>query len=969
MFFHIQYRGQLRRTRPELIVSLEDMVSASASAAGGIVETGRKILEATFDEDRIGFWLDLVVFLEKVYSALLKAMPELYGYALVLGRDATEPLARKLCRFNSERNSREATGIWFSPGILGALEFYIIYNRSMGIKGKDLRPLGPYNEDKYPQKASQAPVGVPEGYIELKDFRSFESDGSNYPRRKKIMQAMEGNENTLLLGSDFVDIKDGIHRFCAGLRGRVPPLIISFGALGLECFVDAYTPGIRSFIAIASSGEKEKETLEELDALHALLFRERLRDEWSPGMIEKGSAFISSLLSAYVTAVRTQRYRGVLILEDLSQADDSGKIFINAFSSLPNREKLLVFGSSEEEDLKGWENVFGRIVKIAPDDSAPRKIQADDPLWRSIPVDLLEISSSITILGRYFPVYLFPDLFEEEGLNRDVYYRALKILSALGVTSAENPILFIPGFESCSKRVLGKRMEKVRSTVRRRLLSWVLSGRLRSCFNLLRILSGLGEKIEDAFILKSIKADVFNGTWKGIEKAIDEGYFASVVGEDNSAKTGNVQLLLYIYKTFRALVWGGSTEIRKAFQEPVPPAKMADGSPCYTGCLAQVQANLAAFHIGRRNVDAASEAVRSAMLLNRDLGENAVPAYRLFALVNLSRQRIDDAMEYISFALEQAEKTGQQDEVFLTCYFASSINLLHGNLSRAMRLALKAEETALRLGQKNWGMRARLLRGRLFFEIGRYGDALEVFESITSEINQTLSAIPDSIESNMARTVEAWIFRTKNFLGRFSIMKENAGSDAGIFKIEAAYFTSDYKEAEVLASDFLSSSHQYNFAGFNSEEYNFEDFIFTERPDWQSGFSQCEYMFQPEKVPGTKLVQVYRAMAQCAMHPAYEVRAEILSGMQRFMRDEILPDTDPNDVVYFYAWLCMLRDSKNPKDNLASQVDLNTVVSMAFKRLQRRAGRIDDKETRQAFLSLPRRNNAIFQAAREYKLI
>jgi len=50
-------------------------------------------------------------------------------------------------------------------------------------------------------------------------------------------------------------------------------------------------------------------------------------------------------------------------------------------------------------------------------------------------------------------------------------------------------------------------------------------------------------------------------------------------------------------------------------------------------------------------------------------------------------------------------------------------------------------------------------------------------------------------------------------------------------------------------------------------------------------------------------------------------------------------------------------------------VDMNTVVSIAYKRLQRRAARIDDKETKQAFLTLSRWNNALILAAREYKLV
>ena len=96
------------------------------------------------------------------------------------------------------------------------------------------------------------------------------------------------------------------------------------------------------------------------------------------------------------------------------------------------------------------------------------------------------------------------------------------------------------------------------------------------------------------------------------------------------------------------------------------------------------------------------------------------------------------------------------------------------------------------------------------------------------------------------------------------------------------------------------------------------------------------------------------------------MKAEILSGMQRLIRDELLPDTDPNDAIYFHAWYRMLMDSR---DGQAAKADLSTVVSIAVKRLQRRANRIDDRTVKQDFLNLPRWNSALFQAARGYKLI
>jgi hypothetical protein len=340
------------------------------------------------------------------------------------------------------------------------------------------------------------------------------------------------------------------------------------------------------------------------------------------------------------------------------------------------------------------------------------------------------------------------------------------------------------------------------------------------------------------------------------------------------------------------------------------------------------------------------------MLLNRELGEDAVPAYRLFSLVNFARQKLDDALEYLSFALEQAEKRDQPEELVSICYFGASINLIYGNLSRAERLANKAEETAFSLGLEKWGGRVKFLRGRLCFETGKYNDALGIFESLNKEQTENGTQSESGALLGISDTIKAWVSRTRVFTGRFAL--ENlCGHDASLFEIEAAYFAGDYQKAAALAGTFLAS-----IGKAQSQE-----FLYTEQPDWRSGFCQCEYLFQPEKIQGKRLAWVYRAMAQCANRPSKETKDEILSGIQRFMRDELLPDTDPNDAFFFHGWYKMLKDTE------AAQVDLNTVVSMAYKRLQRRAGRIDDKQTRQDYLTLPLWNKTLLSAAREYMLV
>jgi hypothetical protein len=85
--------------------------------------------------------------------------------------------------------------------------------------------------------------------------------------------------------------------------------------------------------------------------------------------------------------------------------------------------------------------------------------------------------------------------------------------------------------------------------------------------------------------------------------------------------------------------------------------------------------------------------------------------------------------------------------------------------------------------------------------------------------------------------------------------------------------------------------------------------------------------------------------------------------MRRIVQDERLSEMDPNSSFFFFAWYRVLEESG------ATEVDMNTAVSMAFKRLQLRASRVDDSDTRRSFLTLHYWNSALGEAAKQHKLI
>jgi tetratricopeptide (TPR) repeat protein len=338
------------------------------------------------------------------------------------------------------------------------------------------------------------------------------------------------------------------------------------------------------------------------------------------------------------------------------------------------------------------------------------------------------------------------------------------------------------------------------------------------------------------------------------------------------------------------------------------------------------------------------ELAKEAMLISQGLrgGRGLAQSYRLFSLVNLSKGRISDAMDYGSFAMEQSEKSGDFEELALSAYYAAVVQSLYGNISKADRLALKSEEAALRAGLPAWANRIRFLRGKLFFESGRYKEALELFGELWRNPFDVLPATAEDV-------LEAWMYRSAVFLGREELPRpQRPNDDARFFAIEASYLAGDYRRAAELSDKLLG-------------ELPDQEFLFIEQPDWRSGFSQGELLLFSLKEFRAPMISTYRALALCRLDRADQEEARHI--IERIIQDERLSDTDPNNPFYFFAYYRILGESG------AAEVDMDTAVSMAYKRLQRRASRIDDTESNRSFLSRHYWNGALSRAAKEHKLI
>ncbi|MDR2741360.1 MAG: tetratricopeptide repeat protein [Treponema sp.] len=872
--------------------------------------------------------------METIGRTMEDAASELYGYIVVLGRDMEDVTIQHFRLISSEEG-----GVWCDPQVRKALSVYGTFENPLA--GEKINP-------------------AIAGYARLKNIHIFPGGGKDgevrsekyFPYRERIQRTLKQgeNRNALLAGPRFIGKREGLRRYCASLLGGIPPLVITFGAGGggVSCFADALTQPIRSFIAPHSG----KATMEELDALGTLIAMDRFRNQHSEYLFSKVNRFLRLLCETYETAVRQARLIPILILENIHEAETGAvQAFTGWYRAISGKSDFLVYGTCSDAFRtepavethqvsarivpEPWPHIFPRVLQFPPEDFV-------SPPPPQLSADLCEIAYVFTLFRRYFPPSQFPVLFKEAGINPRMVTRTLDFFSGEGLIDfREDPLPRIANFIPRAGELPGERKDFIQSIVLERILAWVAERRFNPCFNVLKVLSDLGGRGSDALVLDSLMGDIVNGTYRGIDEVINTRMFETLTGESRAS------LLRYIAATSKALLHGTEEDIRSAFLA-VPPE--SEAFPLYK---ARIFIGVTGYYLSIQDSPSALKSVKEAMMLSQSLekGKGLVQVYRLFSLVNVSQHRLGDALEYFTFAIEYAERIGSQEELALAAYYAAGTHFLFGNISKAERLALQSEAAALASGRTEWADRARFLLGRLRFETGRYQDALDIFERLESQS-------PPS--SKRAMVCSAWIFRTEVFLKRPDPrIPGMMNYDARLFAVEAAYLAGNYRETVTLADSLFTALPEGNF-------------LFIEQPDWRSGFFQCELFTFSMRNFFSRLLSTYRALALCrvkqlndsAKEPVkIEAKSEAQECLRHILREEGMPQTDPNDAFYYYAYYCVLQETG------AVEVDMNTAVSLAFKRLQSRASRIDDLETKRSFLSLNYWNKALGQAARQHKLI
>jgi hypothetical protein len=600
-----------------------------------------------------------------------------------------------------------------------------------------------------------------------------------------------------------------------------------------------------------------------------------------------------------------------------------------------NKNDLVILGIGDndcyQDNASQWEYIFDYVTII--DEKYQNKNN-----FSKLSNEFWEIIYAISLLGRFFSPELFLRLFEEDEKNPVMITRAFSILQNLGlIDNLREPRLLYRELEEQSYKALGERAEKIKEFVRRQLFNWAGRRNINPCFRLLAEIACLDgiNQIDDLLLLKSISADVINETISGIETALNNGQLEEIIA-------GRAAAARNIFYSSKALYLSKENEIEKIFSDNQIENIIADCEQ-YPVLKTQILNNIGTYYLGKYMKKEAGDKIKEAIILGQKKNVFCIPqSYRIFSLVCLLKKQINESIEYIGFALLNAKKTDNYQELAVSSYYAAAIQFLYGDIYNAAKFAKESVEHSLAAGYCEWADHSRFLEGRINFELGYHQKALEIFENLRKEPFGNITCEKDSL-------LAAWIYRCNIYYQNSAIPKPNLAShDADLFEIEASFLSGSYHRAIELASEIKTPVLN-------------ENFLYTEQVDWRSGFAQCENLYFTNGEIQDRMIKLFCSLSLSRL-PEKKCE-EALAGIKKILSDEKLCEMDPWDAFYYFAKYLILEQTN------ASLIDKSTAVSMAFKRLQRRAGRIEDVETCRKYINGSRWNRELSLAAKEFNLI
>lgn len=324
-------------------------------------------------------------------------------------------------------------------------------------------------------------------------------------------------------------------------------------------------------------------------------------------------------------------------------------------------------------------------------------------------------------------------------------------------------------------------------------------------------------------------------------------------------------------------------------------------------------------------------------------------ALRLISDLSRIRSKGSDAVTYLEYALENAERIHDATFILNTRFEIAILHFANGDLSTAKSALARLERMIAANLAKETELASVFMNGRISFELGDYAGASALFQRAGTFAGS--NGFPEAIS-----LCKVWYARSVVHQHRYLQGMEMLSScvdnvpEAWAFLIEASMLAGKPLPGKEFPE---SISSRYSPAKR------------TGPFDWSSGFSFAEDNLRPNTQRGTTPSRMFDAMLKYyrAVFGEASAFSDDMSGIAEIARRASESD-DPSAQVYFY--LCFLLGSAK---NDAARPETLSFLSRAFKYLQLRAAAISDVSQREQYLQNPSWNNRLYRAARENKLI
>jgi len=344
----------------------------------------------------------------------------------------------------------------------------------------------------------------------------------------------------------------------------------------------------------------------------------------------------------------------------------------------------------------------------------------------------------------------------------------------------------------------------------------------------------------------------------------------------------------------------------------------------------------------------ASKGAREAMLA---LGKGAPPklearSQRMMGLSALALDKHTEAIDYLTNAQELSETAGDDYERMMAAYAKAIVEFLSGALGRSLKALNCAEESASKLFRMDARAAVEALRGRIDIELGAYDESARRFAAL--EELAAAYGIPEA-----GRRAAIWRARALSYAGEYD-------EAASVFESEP-----DDAEARTFRGEMEILRGRPHDAGpwlGSSDEPPVRLFDPPDAFDWTSLFSEIEGRSIGFDSANAPLSEFRTALSLFARglderDPSYASQLHALTRAEKASKN--------NPGMGNYSFFCFLLEERLQEP----PVDKQTVLSRAFKILQQRAGRIEDRAQRALFMEKNAWNKRLIEAARTHKFI